>query len=212
MASITEIVMDTAGGLRNAIFTRGTKQTPPEAVMEHVDYTAASIGRKIRRGALAVMASGFGKGLLIAAVVITAGLAISMGVQANAGMLSTAATFGQGMAEGIGHALGFMLSAPGLLTLAVGGTLGAVAESHKSYHAMSAETAAAQAQNYEIARQLSSVRGFDMNLLPEKQTAAPLTIEPESNSAAATIPDCGKCAQELERRARNAQQTYGASR
>lgn len=203
MAGIAETVRDAASDVRDRIFASGSRRTPPDEIVASIDSTAGAVGKKLWRGTLAVMASGFGKGVLIAAAATTIVMGLAYGFMADSGPLEIAGrtlfTFGEGLAAGIGHAFHFLTHGVGLALLAVGGTLGAIADTRKSYHNITAEVAKSQAQNYDLARQLAVQPGLTLSkATPGMQTG--LTGE---------ISECSHCARELERRAREAQQQFG---
>lgn len=199
MASITDIVKDTAGDVRNTLFFRTAKKTPPDALVELIDHKTAAIGKRVWRGTLAVMASGFGKGLLFTGALLLISAVAWAGLVAQANGIPV----GNGIVAGIDNALSFSTHAAGLLTLAVGGTLGAVAETRKSYNHLTAETARAQAQNYALARSLGVQPAVTVSQIP------PEAGEFADKNFAPEIPECSHCARELEKRARDAQQLIG---
>lgn len=191
MASITDIVKSTAGDIHNTLFYRTAKKTPPDAIIELIDYKAAAAGKKLWRGMLAVMASGFGKGALLAGGLLVAAAMVGLGFSAHA----YGFPIGQGVALGLDKALSFLSHGTGLIFLGMGGALGAANEARKAQNNITAEVAAAQAQNFEIARQLGAAK----ELSPAKPMETLQTVQ--QPTYASTIPECGHCARELEKRA-----------
>lgn len=221
MASIAQIVKDTAGDIGSAITLRATKKTPPDAIMEHIDHAGATIGKKLWRGTLAVMASGFGKGVLYSAIAIVAGIGIYGGLLGAFGGTGADAllvvgnkaitSFGAGLAAGIERGIGFLLGTTGsgwfgASLVALGGMFGAVVETRKAQSELGVEIAQARAQNFEIARQLGRAQAqtIQPNTAQEKTAA-----KPSMQTFAGEIPECTHCARELERRANAQQQIRG---
>ena len=209
MASITEIIRDTAGDVRDALLSRATKQTPPEAINEHLDHATDMAAKAVGRSALATVASGFGKGLLLTALAVMGGMALFGGLAATAGpdMLivggEAVTSFAGGLVAGAMKGLSILLQGAGPVALLAGGTLGAVMETRSRQNEISAEMAQLQAQNFALARQLGG-KGPEqaMPAVPEASAAA----QPEASmeNIAQSIESCGHCARILEQRARSA--------
>jgi hypothetical protein len=153
---------------------------------------------------LQVAASGFGKGILITLAVVTVALAVSMGYSDFAKNLPSET----GIMRGLATAFQFFGSGLGLATLAIGGTLGAVADTHRRQNAITAEMARQQAQDFTLARDLSAAKNLEVvrNAPPVPEVKAPPVVANNKGSMADSIPECGHCARELERRVKEQQQ------
>lgn len=169
----------------------------PDVLKEKYDSMLKRTGRKLWRTILQVAASGFGKGVLLMAAAVTLGFAGYYGLVGYAGdlpgpALGLSSTLEQGIMHGIGQGLGFLGKGIGLLTLAIGGTLGAVNETRKTQNKLTAEIARAEAQEFALARQLGQVQQQQ----PEMEKGQKAAAEKPWNQ-----PDGGFIAREQQRRA-----------
>ncbi|MGE0754749.1 MAG: hypothetical protein AB7L92_06275 [Alphaproteobacteria bacterium] len=120
----------------------------PDEVKNRIDDAVASGLNKAWRGMLQVAASGFGKGVLIAAAItLAAGMIIGGADATISGALVEA-----GVKEGFLHAVNFLTHGAGLLTLAVGGAIGAVADARSHQGRITEQMAKDEAARLEIAR------------------------------------------------------------
>lgn len=110
---------------------------------------AKGAARKTTRGLLRVMASGFGKGLLLAAALVVGAMAFSSGIFAvNAGYL-----FSEGALAGIGQAAAFLFNGvAGPIMLGLGATLGAALEVKGNQDKIRADVIRLEAKAYEATR------------------------------------------------------------
>lgn len=135
---------------------------PGNIVKEVYDAGLSFTGKKLWQGMLAVGASGFGKGVLVMAALVIAVAAVVTMAPAAAPELE--------LMNGIFKGMGFLIGgSAGLTVLAIGGTLGAVAETRSHLNRLSVEQAQQLANHYEKQRQQEEAR----RMQPEK------TAEPE---------------------------------
>jgi len=147
-------------------------------------------GGKIWRGMLQVGASGFGKGLLITAGVVLAVTALMFGFGASLGEITigpATATVEKGIMIGFWKALQFLThsSGWGAVTLAAGGTLGAVVEMNKEPGRISLAQAEELAKQYEISRRQGRVQEKEQG--PQNNAPAQ-QVETPAKAAANAIP------------------------
>lgn len=115
------------------------------------------------RGAVHVLTSGFGKGMLIAAAV-TAVAAIGFGMATVPGIsLATA------VSHGLSGTMGFLFSPPGLAILGAGGLAGAVISSHGKNKQLSKSEAEDMAQYYQRLREQGSTPDMQPSVQEEVQ-------------------------------------------
>ncbi len=160
LAASAQTAVSAAGGVFNTDMQSSVRQqyasafvTPShplsDALQRKADLSLKGAGKALWRGMAQVAASGFGKGLLI-----TAGLFIlASGLGQGFAFYAGSKLFADGLAVGAGAAVQFLFSSLGGLTaLAIGGTLGAVADVKLTQNRITAELAQAEANNYEILR------------------------------------------------------------
>lgn len=163
----------------------------PDMIKEKYDAALKKTGKKLWAGAMQVAVSGFGKGVLFGAALFAIGAALSMG--------AAAPVFMTGAMEGLAIAAKFLLvTTPGLLTLAVAGTLGAVSDVRLHQSKISAEIARAEEMAYEREREAGK-------LAQSMQPQVSYSISPDG---AMKDEHCGHCARELLRREAAANNTY----
>jgi len=133
-----------------------------------------TLGKSLWQGTLKVAASGFGKGVLIAAGIILLGGALVFGFSAATGAITvgsallgaTQATaveaiaigIPEGIAMGLSQAGNLIFSAGGLGLLGFGGMIGAVSDVRKHQHKLTAEMARAESEAYAMEREQGLVR------------------------------------------------------
>lgn len=121
------------------------------------------------RGGFQVLTSGFGKGMLVAAALIT--------VAAIAGVMLSPATFGfgamsvgQSVAGGLQVAGNLMLgSVVGIASIVVGGAIGSIVSAHSENNRIGKDAAVAQAVQYEKLRENASGKAAGMEFTPEQE-------------------------------------------
>lgn len=172
--------------------SRAAKTGIPDFVKQQYDAALTKAAKGLWRGIVKAAASGFGKGVLVTAGLILAGWAMASGFVNIAGGLPLDA----GISNGLGGAIGFLTGGFGLVTLGIGGTLGAVSEARKTQGHITAEIARFQAQYYALERQLQPAQ--------EKQPVAVDATKPWNQEASAFT------AREQERRAETAVRGLGA--
>lgn len=174
----------------------GSKNGIPDQIKEAYDEMLKNAGRKLWQGALKVSAAGFGKGILLAAAAIVLVAVIGTGLSAP--------TFAMGASAGLAKAFVFLTtgSAANLLTLGIGGALGAASDMVKHHNNVTAEVARAQEMVFERLRIANEARQLQ---------AAQAVNEPATLIAADGAmkeKDCGFCAREMQRREAQANNTY----
>lgn len=121
------------------------------------------------RGAFQVLTSGFGKGMLVAAALITAASVIGV-FAAPATFGFGALTAGQAIAGGLQVAGNLMLgSVVGIAALLVGGAIGSTVSAHGENARIGKDAAVAQAAEYQKLREMASGKGTDMQFTPEQE-------------------------------------------
>jgi len=157
----------------------------PDMIKEKYDAAFKKTTKKLWAGAMQVAVSGFGKGVLFGAALFAVGAALSMGMAAP--------VFAAGATEGLAIAAHFLLfTAPGLLTLAVAGTIGAVSDVRHHQHKISADIARAEEANYERDREAAHMAQLQAMQQPQVASIGPDGAMKEDH--------CGFCAKELMRR------------
>lgn len=178
------------------------ERMPGQYVKRHYDAAIGGTLDTIRTNSLRFFASGFGKGVLAVATVAIAALAISSGIAAASGALPvmgsfglvTNATFAQGIMIGIGKAAAFLMSGPGLLTMAGAGLVGASVEGRRHPERMSVEEARALSAHYAENRQQATLLQMQKAPMPEAEPQSRQENEPADKTPAFA-------AKELQRRA-----------
>jgi len=125
----------------------------PDRAKEWIDGKVYGGLESAGRGGLAVLGSGFGKGVLIAAGVITAGILGAANIAPAAIGLSTGLGASSALSGGMAILGNTLLSGGGLLALAGAGTVGSLVAAHNDKTRVSVESAEAQAQAYAQARE-----------------------------------------------------------
>ena len=105
-------------------------------MQEKIDGAVGAGIKKVWHGMLAVAASGFGKGLLIAAGLAAAGAMLTFGAGAAAGAITDSLTgvpitVDTAVKGGLSWAANFLTSPLGLVYMGAGGAMGAVADAKK---------------------------------------------------------------------------------
>jgi len=133
-----------------------------DVVEQKYNDALKSVGKSLWNGMGKFFASGFGKGLLITAGVVLLGAAITFGFAASMGLVTGSwvagntvmavfpATVAQGIEFGLGQAMQFLLHPLGLMTLGLGGTVGAVAKVRREQEARSIAEKARLETLYEL--------------------------------------------------------------
>jgi len=122
----------------------------PGNLQRAMDNAMIAAGRKIRNGIVQAAMTGFGKGILLTAVII-AGVAILQG----------------------GLVLGTLFSAGGMMMMGIGGLLGSVMDIRQQQSKISADVAKAEAAAFETIRlQKQAERGKGMESAPDFGFAA----------------------------------------
>lgn len=126
----------------------------PDRVKEWIDERVETAGGKIYRGGLQVLTSGFGKGLLVTAGLITAGtVGLALFAPAMIGV-SAALTAGQAVTTGLAIAGNTLLgSGAGIAALAAGGAAGSLVAAHGENSRIGKEAAEDKARLYAMARE-----------------------------------------------------------
>lgn len=147
----------------------------PDTVKDWIDARVSGAGKSIYRGTLDVLASGFGKGLLIAAAIAATG--ILLGAIFAPGLM-----FGQEfahitVAKAIDYAVptigNFLLgSGKGLAFLAVGGATGSLVAAHGENTRIGKDAALAQAAHFAQIREENS-KAVQPLIMQETQHASP---------------------------------------
>jgi len=133
----------------------------PDRAKEWVDARVQNAGATIYGGGLAVLSSGFGKGVLITAAIATFGI-VTMAVAAPAmvfapEVLAAGVTLAQSITTGLTVAGNFLLGyTGGIALLATGGAIGSLAEAHTENTRISKEAAITQAALYAKLRESES--------------------------------------------------------
>jgi hypothetical protein len=184
----------------------------PDRIKERYDEALRGAGKKLWQGWLQVATSGFGKGLIIAALGAIAVSAAIVGFQAYAGVLAiggVAATVEQGLALGVTNAIEFLASGFGLAWMGIGGTIGAVADTRKAQNKITAAEAEIEARQLELMRRKGQQQQPEF-ALPTPQT--PQHLNGADPQIMAEVPANGErclasgesfnyCAREATRRA-----------
>lgn len=183
-----------------------TEETPAEKLDALANRATSAAGRKLWKGWLAVAASGFGKGAIIAVIGLVAATALAFGLGAGAGNITTmtewglkAATVEQGVAIGASYMMHMLTHNAGLAAAVVGfgGLAGAVIDGSR-HRKLTAAAAQEEARRYADARQQA---------LGQQQALPVPNMQPytqlEERAAALNDPDCRTdfCARERQRRA-----------
>lgn len=134
-----------------------------DLIKERYDSAVRNAGKRVWRGMMAVAASGFGKGVMLTALVIVAASALLAGAGVDAGNLfnlvgtdlasAVPMTMEQGIGLGINRGISTLFQGIGMAAMAFGGALGAIADVRKRQNRISEDVARQQAMNYELARQ-----------------------------------------------------------
>ena len=152
----------------------------PDRAKEWIDGKVYGGLEKAGRGGLAVLGSGFGKGLLIAAGAITVGILGAAIIAPAAIGLSTTLGAAGALNAGLAVAGNTLLSGGGLLALAGAGAVGSLVAAHSDKTRISVEAAQAQAQAHAQARVAGGedpeqcagmAGGFSPNLPPHLRQA-----------------------------------------
>jgi hypothetical protein len=170
-----------SGNLPDPAYAQG----PGNIVKEKYDAALAYGGKSLWQGMLAVGASGFGKGFMVAAALTIAAVTLSAIIGAPAPELE--------LMNGIFRGIGLLLNpGTGIPILAIGGTLGAVAETMMHQNKLSAAQAELLAAQYETARQEAQAKSLE-----PKEKDMEKKPEPEFKAEKCFV-DC-----EMERRAKD---------
>ncbi len=190
----------------------------PDRVKETIDNAVLSGFSKLWRGMVQVAASGFGKGVLLAAVVVIGAVAVAHGFMAGADMMSMGAssvspTVGTGLEIGAREAVAFLFdSGLGYATLGMGGAFGAIADVMKHKNRITEEIARSQAKQFEVARSHQKAPSVGLSAgAPEVETSYKGYKQPTNGKAAKSVataltmqaePQCDSwCQQEESKRA-----------
>lgn len=190
--------------------------------------------KRASRGFWAATGTGFGKGALLVAGIVLLG-AMTFGALSGTspafdptiplGMAETQG-FGAGLVSGLGAGINFLLQGPGLVLMAMGGTVGAVADVRTRQNEIETQVAQQISMTRETARDLEQVQ--EMGLVPDpdmphlhqqrptpapqhhEQSQHPTQEQPHFRDAFAkrnvdTMPDISYRSRELERRAQMAE-------
>lgn len=168
----------------------GTSNTLVERVEGAYDRVVFGTGKKIWKGMVAVAASGFGKGVLIAAAALIIGGAVLAAASADAGLFGYAVssfdgistlipgTTEQALVEGASHGFGTLLTSGwGMAAMLAGGVLGAVADVRKEQNKISAQQAADLAAGYAAAREQQPAQAPEQTVKQETTPAVAAIAE-----------------------------------
>jgi hypothetical protein len=167
-------------------FTPGDTKEPTTLVSDRIgevySRVLGSAGRNLWRGWLAVSASGFGKGMVLAAVALVA-------LGAGMGAATLALPVEEGIMTGAAQAFGGLVSVPGLMILAGAGAVGAVAETWRTRSRITAGEAQAEAKHYEQLRQQAQEQRMEATA---QEITAPSFREAELTRRKQTQPTIGR--------------------
>ncbi len=185
---------------------------PVQIVSAQIKSGAHEAGKKLWLGMTAVAATGFGKGVLIAAAAIVVMAAIAGGITALSGVpmvpsltgMLVPASLEKGLAMGIERGLNAVFFNPlAWVGLGIGGALGAASDVRKKQNEINAEIAQAQALEYEARRQMPQpAKDMQPALAPAAQQ--PQVLHVSYNPAATTVthiqPEASFAEREMARR------------
>ena len=134
-------------------YAAGYERGLPDDVKEWIDDKVYGAGKSMYRGLLQLLASGFGKGAMVSATLLTVGIvaATVAGISIPVAGAVTGATVAQSVETGL-IAAGNYLFGHGAALLAAGGIVGAVTETQREYAKMNADMANEQAKHYAALR------------------------------------------------------------
>lgn len=180
-------------------------RTAGDAVKEKYDAALGKAKGGIGHGIGQVAASGFGKGVILTALVMVAATAALAAFAGPAGLLTVGGaavpTVEAGLAEGVGMGLSFLTSGFGLMTMALGGMAGAFMDARKHQSKIDAREAEILAKQYEISRQQQ--RGLAPEQAPMTQNLTRTQVATTTNYHPADMRDPNQpcfCDVEMKRR------------
>lgn len=170
----------------------GKRGMAGDGVQEVIDDAAKAVGKKTMRGFGAVATGGFGKGLLLTALIIVGLMAIGGGIFGfDAGL-----TLGEAVLTGITNGIVSLFSPGGLTALGIGGTIGAISDVRKQQNKINAELAQTEENLYEVMRgrardkELAEQRmpGNTADKINDTRTVGHAARELQRRDAAAQLP------------------------
>ncbi len=154
---------------------------PGDYVKEKYDEALKGVGNKLWDGMLQVAASGFGKGLIVGALILigisTMGgglLAATVGI--NVGQAALVTTFEGGIAAGFASGIALLPSVLGAIAMAGGGIMGAVMDMRKEQTKISATQAEVLARQYAQSRGQSPQQALGAE--PDRDGPPPSHVTP----------------------------------
>lgn len=166
-----------------------------------IDGKMAAARQSVTRGALEVLGSGFGKGLLITAALITTAI-VATAIFAPAALgIAPGVSVGSAVGKSALIAGNYLLGGAGGLLALAGGAVGSLVAAHNENHRISKEAAEAQAVSYARLREAQAQVQNQPPLKPwEQQLPQPQTsVDLAKNPACADMP-LGHCARLLQER------------